>query len=118
MIGGASWGCGRDLRERSAAVVIVPISKKNFSSISTWMSQMGAIAAKLACASAAWRALKRRPGQWELSSGSTLRSRTLATECANCAKHLLRSEEHTSELQSPMYLVCRLLLEKKNQYTP
>src|ERR1017187_4409337 len=26
---------------------------------------------------------------------------------------LLRSEEHTSELQSPMYLVCRLLLEKK-----
>src|SRR5437762_6748189 len=26
---------------------------------------------------------------------------------------LARSEEHTSELQSPMYLVCRLLLEKK-----
>src|SRR5437762_7053039 len=26
-----------------------------------------------------------------------------------------RSEEHTSELQSPMYLVCRLLLEKKNE---
>src|SRR5437879_8608261 len=25
-----------------------------------------------------------------------------------------RSEEHTSELQSPMYLVCRLLLEKNN----
>src|SRR5437879_4051953 len=29
----------------------------------------------------------------------------------------LRSEEHTSELQSPMYLVCRLLLEKKNRST-
>src|SRR5437764_9995880 len=28
-----------------------------------------------------------------------------------------RSEEHTSELQSPMYLVCRLLLEKKKTYT-
>ena len=27
-----------------------------------------------------------------------------------------RSEEHTSELQSPMYLVCRLLLEKNNSY--
>src|SRR6202166_5434482 len=26
-----------------------------------------------------------------------------------------RSEEHTSELQSPFYLVCRLLLEKKKQ---
>src|SRR5436189_1011400 len=29
------------------------------------------------------------------------------------AKAPVRSEEHTSELQSPMYLVCRLLLEKK-----
>src|SRR2546423_7049474 len=28
----------------------------------------------------------------------------------------LRSEEHTSELQSLAYLVCRLLLEKKNDY--
>src|SRR5437762_3226579 len=28
-----------------------------------------------------------------------------------------RSEEHTSELQSPMYLVCRLLLEKKKSKT-
>src|SRR3989454_3272056 len=27
-----------------------------------------------------------------------------------------RSEEHTSELQSPCNLVCRLLLEKKNAY--
>src|SRR5258708_13193653 len=29
----------------------------------------------------------------------------------------LRSEEHTSELQSPDHLVCRLLLEKKNTST-
>src|SRR2546429_7290632 len=29
---------------------------------------------------------------------------------------LLRSEEHTSELQSRLHLVCRLLLEKKNTY--
>src|SRR3712207_7630290 len=28
-----------------------------------------------------------------------------------------RSEEHTSELQSRQYLVCRLLLEKKNTHT-
>src|SRR5258708_27571241 len=28
-----------------------------------------------------------------------------------------RSEEHTSELQSPDHLVCRLLLEKKNIYS-
>src|SRR3712207_7539382 len=30
----------------------------------------------------------------------------------------LRSEEHTSELQSRQYLVCRLLLEKKNKIDP
>src|SRR5207248_11355395 len=32
-------------------------------------------------------------------------------DCA--AEHVRRSEEHTSELQSPYDLVCRLLLEKK-----
>src|SRR3712207_7802142 len=31
------------------------------------------------------------------------------------ADHELRSEEHTSELQSRQYLVCRLLLEKKKK---
>src|SRR5437762_11364655 len=34
----------------------------------------------------------------------------------NSAEYIIRSEEHTSELQSPMYLVCRLLLEKKKKY--
>src|SRR5437762_11097952 len=39
---------------------------------------------------------------------------------AECERHVsaqrpARSEEHTSELQSPMYLVCRLLLEKKKR---
>src|SRR5207248_9697155 len=31
---------------------------------------------------------------------------------------MVRSEEHTSELQSPYDIVCRLLLEKKNNYHP
>src|SRR3712207_8237187 len=30
-------------------------------------------------------------------------------------RHVIRSEEHTSELQSRQYLVCRLLLEKKKK---
>src|SRR3712207_8052258 len=36
------------------------------------------------------------------------------------ARQVRRSEEHTSELQSRQYLVCRLLLEKKkpHAYTP
>src|SRR2546425_2704217 len=33
----------------------------------------------------------------------------------HCANVATRSEEHTSELQSLAYLVCRLLLEKKKQ---
>src|SRR3974390_3725658 len=34
---------------------------------------------------------------------------------ALCSAFCLRSEEHTSELQSPIHLVCRLLLEKKKK---
>src|SRR5256886_11586854 len=34
------------------------------------------------------------------------------------ARLCIRSEEHTSELQSQSNLVCRLLLEKKKAYTP
>src|SRR5947208_4934090 len=34
--------------------------------------------------------------------------------CRPRSKKQIRSEEHTSELQSPDHLVCRLLLEKKN----
>src|SRR5256885_8760512 len=35
----------------------------------------------------------------------------------NPVHHEKRSEEHTSELQSPCNLVCRLLLEKKKTFT-
>src|SRR5258708_19504621 len=37
--------------------------------------------------------------------------------CADWCWSEKRSEEHTSELQSPDHLVCRLLLEKKNKNT-
>src|SRR5256885_11468863 len=36
-----------------------------------------------------------------------------AADPAQALEHEVRSEEHTSELQSPCNLVCRLLLEKK-----
>src|SRR5690348_17837442 len=42
----------------------------------------------------------------EMTRGMWLVNHTLHT----------RSEEHTSELQSPVHLVCRLLLEKKKRY--
>src|SRR5437762_11413978 len=41
--------------------------------------------------------------------GTSLSARSNVSETPS------RSEEHTSELQSPMYLVCRLLLEKKKK---
>src|SRR3712207_7462917 len=37
----------------------------------------------------------------------------LAADRTSCPRATARSEEHTSELQSRQYLVCRLLLEKK-----
>src|SRR3712207_7796314 len=39
---------------------------------------------------------------------------TTLDEARSLGAMALRSEEHTSELQSRQYLVCRLLLEKKN----
>src|SRR3712207_8280797 len=51
-----------------------------------------------------------------------LRARPLAAELRQAVRARLgvghRSEEHTSELQSRQYLVCRLLLEKKNKDYP
>src|SRR5437762_6148762 len=49
----------------------------------------------------------------KLADRSGHRSRIF--ECAFENPGSMRSEEHTSELQSPMYLVCRLLLEKKKK---
>src|SRR3712207_8148398 len=48
--------------------------------------------------------------------GSRCRSRSVAPRCSSW--WAWRSEEHTSELQSRQYLVCRLLLEKKKQHHP
>src|ERR1039457_4887469 len=42
----------------------------------------------------------------------------LSIRAGNTRAHSLRSEEHTSELQSPCNLVCRLLLLKNQLYAP
>src|SRR2546422_8547211 len=43
------------------------------------------------------------------------REHPLCTAARGAAAHEHRSEEHTSELQSRLHLVCRLLLEKKKE---
>src|SRR5438876_10622167 len=46
-------------------------------------------------------------------AGMTLNAPLVSGCSSGAAAVSLRSEEHTSELQSPVHLVCRLLLEKK-----
>src|SRR5258707_5235886 len=43
------------------------------------------------------------------------RNRASPPHCRSAPRRTARSEEHTSELQSRQYLVCRLLLEKKKK---
>src|SRR5438552_6033449 len=61
-----------------------------------------------------------RPSSDCIESGFQVRASWCKWRRDQC--HLHRSEEHTSELQSPDHLVCRLLLEKKKHnkkiYTP
>src|SRR3712207_8067960 len=48
-------------------------------------------------------------------TGAVESDREFVAELDATYPHSLRSEEHTSELQSRQYLVCRLLLEKKKK---
>src|SRR5690554_7293538 len=50
--------------------------------------------------------------KYRVSRATLYNTIELLLECG-----LVRSEEHTSELQSRPHLVCRLLLEKKKNYT-
>src|SRR5947209_10548595 len=46
---------------------------------------------------------------------SNFHGRSVQVDSLAATVRIMRSEEHTSELQSRQYLVCRLLLEKKKQ---
>src|SRR5690348_17457717 len=61
----------------------------------------------------AWFALGQ--GLVRLSTGYHAHRAAGDTAWARAILDTARSEEHTSELQSPVQLVCRLLLEKKNR---
>src|SRR2546429_6764500 len=58
----------------------------------------------------------------EIEVGKVYRGKVVTIKEFGCfveifpGKDGLRSEEHTSELQSRLHLVCRLLLEKKNKH--
>src|SRR2546422_7482023 len=58
--------------------------------------------------------MKRTSG-WRAASAHSSTASDAMELCALAARHPDRSEEHTSELQSRLHLVCRLLLEKKKK---
>src|SRR5437762_9812790 len=62
---------------------------------------------------AQWPLLPDAAGQLQRRHAHRLPERAQVSFSRPASHPDLRSEEHTSELQSPMYLVCRLLLEKK-----
>src|SRR3712207_8467105 len=78
----------------------LPISTTTTASSSTWCSTSVSSGR-----SASYAATTR--------SRPTTSTTSMSTAC--CSARVRRSEEHTSELQSRQYLVCRLLLEKKNK---
>src|SRR5690348_18011777 len=72
-----------------------------------------------------WRL--RSPSTWSTAAATAASRRAISPSGLRTAKPFgnssamkpvesLRSEEHTSELQSPVHLVCRLLLEKKKTH--
>src|SRR5438876_2289782 len=57
-----------------------------------------------------------REHRWGRGTGDEGRvDRIHPSPLPRCSRPWHRSEEHTSELQSPVHLVCRLLLEKKKK---
>src|SRR5690348_17466738 len=53
---------------------------------------------------------------WVRGRGAVINGSDHPARCCRARCAATRSEEHTSELQSPVHLVCRLLLEKKNKH--
>src|SRR3989454_8638601 len=70
--------------------------------------------ARRCCRQSGWS--RKRICRNAYANSLTLASRALVRRDSGEGGPALRSEEHTSELQSPCNLVCRLLLEKKKKY--
>src|SRR2546422_4415514 len=83
-----------------------PVSLNPASAVSRWFTGGGGGSAFLAVSAGADAPLWARSIPGAVSQTPTRAAR---------ARRLPRSEEHTSELQSRLHLVCRLLLEKKKQ---
>src|SRR5260370_8389662 len=79
---------------------------------SPFQQRLGALILLYAIAASAWNVIGGYAGQ--VSVGHVVFFGCGAYAATAAYSHFGRSEEHTSELQSHLNLVCRLLLEKKN----
>src|SRR5258708_20735438 len=102
--------------------VSVALTMVNLTAVSLSSAAAPALEPGVALALAQWRAKHYRDVRYalriELREGSDLLQGNLELQVKTPRKPVdlvLRSEEHTSELQSPDHLVCRLLLEKKKK---
>src|SRR5258707_3670127 len=77
-------------------------------------SQLSLLIADFEVEAEVGRSTQEIPFPYVLDSSADELADVTSTEIA---RHFPRSEEHTSELQSRQYLVCRLLLEKKKAGT-
>src|SRR5205807_7065397 len=80
-------------------------------------SEKNSIVSGIGCGRTPSHACARDNPKLQIPSSNIQRKSRHQTQKLNIsheALELARSEEHTSELQSPCNLVCRLLLEKKN----
>src|SRR5947208_11998472 len=93
-----------------------------------WIRRASASISAKACSAQAMLARRRTPRTFTPAAAHAATSMLRSTAPYLCttlsfgaqrssSRPTERSEEHTSELQSPDHLVCRLLLEKKNQNT-
>src|SRR5207248_4451936 len=101
------------LMAREAVIGTTPAMRATSVSVAALLRAEAIVACRLASGSLDGRPRKAMDCPTGLFVGFWVASRL--TICSFLARMLRRSEEHTSELQSPYDLVCRLLLEKKKQ---
>src|SRR5437762_10828234 len=112
VIGAGGAGLRAAIEASAAGVSVGLVCKSLLGKAHTVMAE-GGIAAALANVD--------ERDNWKVHFADTMRGGQYVNQWRMAELHakeapdrVRRSEEHTSELQSPMYLVCRLLLEKKN----
>src|SRR2546426_2764188 len=93
----------RDYKVTGVQTCALPISLASGAGVPVAMSRATMAPSRSRATSLYWVTLAIRSPRW-----------IAVNRCTRVAE-MARSEEHTSELQSPCNLVCRLLLEKKKQ---